>query len=171
MNQRPRRSEARLARRASEQLRLQEKSARLKIRPDNNPRPRFKVNPGSIYGQLMTWTIERADVEGNWSWDQPRQWTEVEWQEVILPKLQSFSGLTWSELCNAVTGSGHHSHHSMETDIICEEAQYRLVELDMYADSIFRFRLSNKRRLWGFRLATNFQIIWYDPEHNIYPVD
>jgi len=45
------------------------------------------------------------------------------------------------------------------------------MELGHSGESIFRFRLSNMRRLWGFRVVNQFQILWYDPEHNIYPTD
>ena len=36
---------------------------------------------------------------------------------------------------------------------------------------IVRFRLGNRRRLWGSRVVSEFQIVGYDPEHNIYPTD
>lgn len=62
-------------------------------------------------------------------------------------------------------------HHGMDVDSICEEAQFRLIEIEKYQDTIFRFRLGNLPRLWGFRILDEFTVIWYDPTHRIYPVD
>jgi hypothetical protein len=59
----------------------------------------------------------------------------------------------------------------MDTDVIRDEAQYRLIEIEKYRDVIFRFRLGNKRRLWGHRIVSNFEIIWFDPTHQIYPTE
>jgi len=36
---------------------------------------------------------------------------------------------------------------------------------------IYRFPLGNRGRLWGFRILNVFEILWYDPENNVYPVD
>jgi hypothetical protein len=41
----------------------------------------------------------------------------------------------------------------------------------MVEEDIYRFRLGNKRRLWGFRRVNLFEILWYDPDHNVYPTD
>lgn len=63
-------------------------------------------------------------------------------------------------------------HHDMPVEVICDEAQTRLLELDrLEADAIFRFRLGNKPRLWGFRHGANFDILWFDREHDVYPTD
>ena len=62
-------------------------------------------------------------------------------------------------------------HHGMDVDVITREAQHRLMVLDKYFDTIFRFRLGNRRRLWGFRILANFDVLWFDPEHEIYPTD
>ncbi|MCT8157695.1 hypothetical protein [Bifidobacterium polysaccharolyticum] len=36
-------------------------------------------------------------------------------------------------------------------------------------DSIARFRLSGKKRLYGFLIDNGFHIVWWDPEHEIWP--
>lgn len=177
--------EARIARQLADQLKNDEKSARLRervqeerhARAELQPRqksPRAGANPGSIYSQNMTWTCESPDVVGAWSWGVNRQWSQEEWNNSILPKLQEWARLSWGEIDNMVSGSEdsrHKMHHNMDVVQICDEAQYRLVELDQYVDVIFRFRLGNLRRLWGFRQLAQFEILWYDPTHRIYPTD
>ena len=90
---------------------------------------------------------------------------------MIEPKLVQWASLTWSEIDRLNTGTGHKMHHSMPTSGLAEEAQNRLIEIERYDDDIFRFRLGGKPRLWGFRVVADFQILWFDPEHEIYPVD
>jgi hypothetical protein len=77
----------------------------------------------------------------------------------------------WREIEAAITQSGHHMHHSMAIESICDECQTRLLELNKVDGDIYRFRLGNRRRLWGFRITHVFEILWFDPEHNVYPVD
>ena len=174
--------EARVARRLEKQLRQQEKSARFRERPENleavrvaaAPRDRsirLGANPGSIYQMMMEWTHDYADRKGEWSWGQARDWGYQAWSQVIRPKLAEFEKLKWAEIEAFLTGTGHRMHHSMEVNNICTESQKRLGELGIDEEEIYRFRLGNLRRLWGFRVVNMFEILWYDPEHKIYPTD
>ena len=82
-----------------------------------------------------------------------------------------FSRLTWGEIDRQASDTGHKMHHNMDVEQICDEAQLRLIELVLEHDTIFRFRLGNKPRLWGFRTVANFEVLWFDPTHEIYPTD
>jgi len=60
----------------------------------------------------------------------------------------------------------------MSIDLICDEAFERWLEIGLEEyDTAFRFRFSNKQRLWGYRIFTKFNIVWWDPEHMIYPAE
>lgn len=169
-----RRVEARVARENLRQLAAAGKSARLVERlmaEIPTKQPRSPENPNSVYGMRMTWALESADLEEAWSWGVARQWTAADWDQIIQPKLAELERLTWGEIDRFSTDTGHKAHHGMLTDMICEEAQYRLVEIEQLEDTMFRFRLGNLPRLWGFRTVAHFEIVWYDPTHQIYPVD
>jgi hypothetical protein len=97
--------------------------------------------------------------------------SEDDWSSIILPKLNQFELLLWREIERLTTGTGHQMHHSMPLEAIHEEAQDRLIEIDKVNDDIYRFRLGNLRRLWGFRIVNVFEILWYDPKHKIYPTE
>lgn len=90
-----------------------------------------------------------------------------------MPKLEEWQKLTWAEIDNFTTGGQkrHRMHHNMDVDILADEAQYRLLEIEKEVDTIFRFRLGSKPRLWGFRIVNKFEILWYDPKHEIYPTE
>ncbi len=165
------RREARLKRQAAALLKNQEKSARLResITPQNKE-VRTGGDPDSIFQQLMTWTGQKSDCEGDWSWG-PRGWSVEDWDQQIHPKLTNWQTMRWHEIEGATTDNGHRMHHDMDCGDLCNEALERLFELKMYTDTIYRFRMGNRRRLWGFRILSEFQILWYDPTHNIYPTD
>ena len=160
-----------MERAAEKKLKDDAKSVRLRDRPTPEKEVRIGADPGSIYQMKMTWTREIADCEGSWSWGTERQWSEETWTNTIAPKLNQFDRLKWSEIDKLTSDTGHKLHHNMQTDIICDEAQLRLMEIGKYDDAIFRFRLGNKPRLWGFRVIANFEILWFDPDHKIYPTD
>lgn len=163
--------EARVERKLAKALKQNEKSARLKERPTETKTPRLGANPDSIFGMLMTWTAEHADCNGAWKSGTVRQWAQSVWDGEIEPKLNEWARLMWWEIDRLTTGNGHKMHHLMPVETIMAEAQDRLVEIEKVDDDIFRFRLGNKPRLWGFRIGAEFQILWFDPLHEIYPTD
>lgn len=165
------RKEARVERANAKRLKDMEKAARLKSRPAPERQIRAGADPSSAFHMTMTWTCDAPDWVDSWSWGQPRKWDDVTWSAIIEPKLHEFERLKWSEIDRFSSDSGHRMHHNMDTESICEEAQYRMIEIDRYSDVIFRFRLGNKRRLWGHRVVANFEILWFDPEHKIYPTE
>ncbi len=166
--------EARIARKAQARLDALEKSARFVTRVAEEvpeKQPRASENPDSIYGRLVRWSCDDPDLEGIWSWGVERQWSPEVWNSQIEPQLVEFSHLTWGEVDAFSSDSGHKMHHNMNVDDICDEAQLRLLDIEKYQDTIFRFRLGNLPRLWGFRILDEFTVVWYDPTHQVYPVD
>lgn len=121
----------------------------------------------------MSWTIENADRAGAWSFGVQRDWPQETWDGQLQPKLVEWERLTWAEIDALTTGTKdrHKMHHSMDVEAICDEAQLRLMELNNSDESIFRFRMGGKPRLWGFRRVAVFHVLWFDPTHQIYPVD
>lgn len=132
---------------------------------------RAGADPGSIFHMSMTWSCDTPDVQDAWTWGVNRQWSDEYWASLIEPKLLEFEQLTWAEIDYLSSGSGHKMHHNMATEEICDEAQMRLIDIERYEEVIFRFRLGGKPRLWGYRVVAEFQILWFDPTHQIYPVE
>lgn len=163
-------SEARIARRQKKTADRANKNARLSDVVRKEVAARFVENPSSTYQMKVDWAADAADVLESWSWGVARQWTQSDWDNTILPKLKNFEELTWAEVDALSSDSGHKMHHGMPTSSICEEAIGRLWTIEKYQDDMFRFRLGNLPRLWGFKQGSVFQILWYDPTHQIYPV-
>lgn len=178
--------EARVAKRLAEQLKREAKSARLRAEPDAHSvrseyakeapkEARAGANPGSIFQMKMEWTVDEADRVGTWSWGVNREWGDEIWATELQPKLAQFAELSWAEIAKQNYGNDGKRralHHDMPTDSICPEAQTRLDDLERdRPEVLFRFRLGNLPRLWGTRTVNKFEVLWYDPTHQIYPVD
>ncbi len=129
------------------------------------------IKDGSRFSMRVTWCTSKSDLEGEWSWAEPRSWTADEWSQEINPSMTNFSQLTWREIDQFSSESGHKMHHGHEVCDICDEAQVRWLALGLEEfDSVFRFRLGGKRRIWGFIVQGHFHTIWWDRVHAIYPV-
>jgi hypothetical protein len=81
---------------------------------------------------------------------------------------------TWSQV-REQTGSGkerqHRIHHDQDVSTIVDEAQEQIAKYyPDWGDQLFRFRVGDTERLWGYRYMGVFYAIWWDPHHKIYPV-
>lgn len=90
--------------------------------------------------------------------------------------LCEMANLSWGEIVGQTTGglNRHKKHHSQDVATLVQEAQddFNKRELwDTFGDEMFRFRLSGVRRLWGFRVDRTFHVVWWDPEHKVYPTE
>ncbi len=114
------------------------------------------------------WAFGRCDFESSkWALDKKSFWDNV------LEKLISYEGMTWSEIQEASGGKskGHGTNNHFE--LIAEmskEAQKRAYELRLDVDQLFSLRLAGKERLYGILKNGIFNILWYDSNHEIYPV-
>jgi hypothetical protein len=176
--------EKRLARQAFEREAFLEKKARqaenpnsfkrvvedARVRPVKRVAEGERLRPGD---QRMQWSHDQADTEGEWSWG-ARSCLGDDWDGDVQPFLIEYAGKTWLEIYSERTGgnSRRQKHIFYDIEQICEEAQYRLIELERDdVDCIFRFRLAGKKRLYGVQQMPWFYVLWWDPEHQIYPVE
>lgn len=85
--------------------------------------------------------------------------------------------LTWGQIEGQRVGTKDGSrrrNHSQEIRRLTSAAQKDLMKRqlpEMFDDTMFRFRLSGEQRLWGFRKRNVFHIVWWDPEHKVYPTE
>lgn len=184
------RKEARVERRLQREVDQKRKSARLveAVQVAQIPRvaegvytssaPRVAADPLSYMQMNMEYRLlEKADRKDSWSWGQHRDWCAPGRQGDAHCEIKStmiyMSALRWHEIHSQMTGGGerHRKHHSQSFDSLCDEAQARWIEIDRTEDELFRFRCGGRQRIWGFREGHVFFVVWWDPEHQIYPVD
>lgn len=91
----------------------------------------------------------------------------------LIEFLCEITGSSWREI-EAMMSGGRRKHHSQELKSITRKAKKdaeRQELAETFGDELFRFRLGSKRRLWGFRRDRTFHVIWWDPEHKVYPTE
>lgn len=83
----------------------------------------------------------------------------------IRAKLSNFEAKSWNE----ILVKDKHWNHTVATANLRSSAQecLRRARLDDL-DELVSLRLMGAQRLWGFRIAAVFHILWWDPEHKIY---
>lgn len=116
------------------------------------------------------WSFGLLDESHVGSWDWELSSSE---RGTFLKFLRDTQGTTWNQI-RAQTAGGHKKHHDMATDILCKEAKARLDELGLGdQESLFRFRLAGKLRVWGAFIGRRheFNVIWWDRDHEVYPTD
>lgn len=94
----------------------------------------------------------------------------------ILTFVCEMACLSWGEIEAMQVGpSGKRKpkHHYQGIDTVDAAAQEDLVRrklADTFGDApLFRFRLSGKKRLWGFRTERIFHVVWWDWNHKVCP--
>lgn len=135
------------------------------------------VDKPKVYDANMTWCSSISDIEGTWSWIEPRKWSDDEWNDELLRELQPYTNETWASIAKMSTGNGKKGkrrvrHHPQEVSTLVAEAQqrWRVLHLDQY-DTAYRFRLGGAKRAWGIQLGPHFYLVWFERYHKIYPVD
>lgn len=106
------------------------------------------------------------DLDDDCPWPMFRM-DERKHQEV-LSKLADFEKATVKEL-----RSGNYQAFRIYRDFSScpnTDAVKRLGEkYETDSDVIGRFRLSGRERLYGFLISNEFHLVWWDPEHEIWP--
>ncbi|QGX39444.1 hypothetical protein [Permianibacter aggregans] len=190
-------SEERIARKAQKLLQFEKSKEKQLEKVHNLERPKIVVNvddtkqphiapsvnenvtntpkaakDGSRYGELVTWCITGADKEGKWSWHEPREWSNEEWDNDIAPSFQEFARKTWAEIDHLSSGSSHKMHHDQDVASLIKEARRRWRKLGLEQfDTAFRFRLGGTKRAWGYIVQAHFFLVWWERHHKLYPVN
>lgn len=124
---------------------------------------RAGANPGDTNRETPVWSIIIFDHESEWGRERCQEGDSI-WVH-IFDGLKKYEQMTWG----AIYGDKKRNH-DCSIDGIIKKARDRLKELKLDdVDSLFRFRLSGKRRVWGIRDGRVFKLLWWDPDHEVYP--
>ncbi len=97
-----------------------------------------------------------------------------DWCREILPKLKVFKSMTWAEIkrqtYSGKKGRRKTNHHFVDTERLPNNAKQRLIHLKLDDhDQLFSLRLNSRIRIYGIVVGHVFRIVWYDPDHRLYP--
>jgi hypothetical protein len=124
--------------------------------------PRVDVPVESVSETRPVWRIGLMDMDGPWGWGT----LDAEQVRQILERLRCFETMKWREIENTP------SCGSMELNTMCADAKERLTEIRRDdIDSLFKLRVTKSARVWGVRSGSVFEVLWWDPEHSVYPMN
>jgi len=111
----------------------------------------------------MCWRFSHVDHEGPWSFRDVDTDTFC-W---ILERLANFETMT----VNEVFRNGEEPGKSYDVEALpTAEARERLEAMRLSDQTkIHRLRFQGKQRLYGFLHENVFHVIWWDPEHKVWP--
>jgi hypothetical protein len=139
---------------------MAKKQPRHKQSPQPKKEAKHLKDPEGYQHQLIAWHFQCMDVGGEWP-------CTCQTINDLMGLLCEYEKMTWGE-----ADLRRHTH-PMPTHRICERAQNRLMAL-RYEDaaSLYQFEIAGgqTRRLWGFRQQNILQILWWDPNHTVYPM-
>jgi hypothetical protein len=87
----------------------------------------------------------------------------------VVSHLRDYERRTWEEI-----ERDHKRDHPIPVpcDGLSRDALDRLRTLRMDdIDELWRFRFGAKVRVWGIRFDHYFRVLWWDPQHKVYPID
>lgn len=101
---------------------------------------------------------------GRWCWTGHHGTT---WEK-ITEFLGNAESQTWGELTK---GGRHTTAKGIELDNFPQETQRRLKEFFRgdVPDMLWELHLGGKPRIWGTRQGALFEILWWDPNHEVCP--
>lgn len=136
------------------------KNAVIKANPAGSKSPKIAKIPredGAIVFSFLRF-------DGQCKWCETKDLTTHDVWE-IGEKLKSFEQTQWKHLA-----ADEERHHRVPFYKLCKEAQEvaEKLNIDDY-EEIWSLRLTGKQRLWGVRDEQYFVVIWWDPDHLVYP--
>lgn len=112
------------------------------------------------YTENPVWQLGDIDLDGPFGW----RGLEIDFLlSEILPKIQNFESMKWSEILGP-------NNHEVRISGICSEAQKRLAKLGLDdLERLVSLRLTGPKRLWGIKNHNTMRILWWDPDHKVFP--
>jgi len=139
------------------------KRPRVAREPSPSKTPRL-IEPNNYLKEFPSWRFGAMDMKGEWGWGR----VSGEKLAEIREKLTDFEGMTWNE----ILVSQRTRNHRVSIERICFQAQKRLTEIKLDDTScIWSLRLSGKNRVWGILDGNVFLLLWWDPDHKVYPTE
>ena len=106
--------------------------------------------------------MECRDAFGAWHYLSPEKLHEIR------EKLSNFESMTWHQ----ILVEGKKQNHTVEVSQLSPAARTRLPQMKLNdIDRLVSLRLMGKERIYGIRQGSALLLLWWDPDHAIYPVE
>ena len=115
-------------------------------------------DPDAYYSKNPSWCFNSCDEE-HWMLDKSTA-GDLFWVS-LLPRMKELEKLTWKEILL----DAKKENHSINVSDLQKDAQKRLEQKYIEADSIISLRIQGAHRLYGYMNGAVFCILWYDTNH------
>jgi len=140
-----------------------EKKPATKFAPKNAKQPLPGVDlDQAAQSERLSWRLSILDTHGG----------HFGWKKCGLAKIEEIH----EKLCHHEKMSIKEFHtlpgtNKIPVDRLSKKARDRIEELNLDdAEELFEIRLSGKERVWGTMTGAVFNLLWWDPNHEVYEV-
>ena len=146
-----------------------EKNTRLVVQATGQKSVTIPKSAGSYYGYSLSFSFRRYDSGASWAVSSDGKPTI----DSLFYNMRGLEFLRWSEILHASGGKSHGTNsHSIAVKFLSDDAKARAESISLNESEMFSLRLQGQVRLWGIVEQSNgcFYVIWYDPNHKVYPL-
>ncbi len=142
-----------------------------KLARKNPPLKRPVSRPDKLPAEdsFIIWTFRNVDREGKFAFNPlSKDFAAAD----FVDKMLAYSNMTRHEINNQTHDTNKSKHHYLkELDNLSKDAvkSIKVKHLEDKVDKLFSFALNNKTRLIGLLDGAEFQVIWYDANHEFCP--
>ena len=127
--------------------------------PSKGKVPKSAYQP--VSRQTVKWCFKIYDKDMRWHSDSHPDDTFYK----VAERLKHYSGMTWGRI-----EQDRKRDHAVYISKLTKKARRRLAELKMDSfNELWRFRFEGVERIWGVRDGDTFQVLWWDPRHDVCP--
>ena len=125
-------------------------------------------DPTSFYGLSPQFSFLRYDAGASWCISKDGKPTV----DKVFQMLRGMQESTWGAILNASGGRAHGTNsHKIRISLLSKDAIDRSEIIKIVESELYSLRLQGDVRLWGILEANGcFYVIWYDPEHKVFPL-
>jgi len=111
----------------------------------------------------LCWRFGHADADGPWSLGKLTK-AEV---DALGEAMVKFESMTVTELFKGSPGKDYEVARIPNKDALARLDEIQLSDMTQ----ISCLRIGGKGRLYGFRVDNVFHLVWWDPEHEVWPTE
>jgi hypothetical protein len=133
--------------------------------PDSKKIPHTSKEIDNLENRLFRWRINSNFIDldhEEWGWVTK---LDIDGFFNLLEKhLHRYESTDWKEL------KKQNNCHPLPVEKIVPRAQERLCDKCPGVDSLYQVSAGEVPRVWGVRREDILYLIWYDPDHTVYPI-
>jgi len=137
------------------------KKPKVEYQPSGTKKPAAEAMP-DFNDMRPAWRLANIDLihPDNWKDD---HLADAQMIERIRERLVRFESMKWKEILG-------HENHPIDVNRLSAHAQKRLEAKQVEASTLVSLRCAYTERIWGIRNENILSLLWWDPNHKVYPL-